>query len=127
MATSTIRPKATSGFNANWIHAPSPLAAQRVPGSLSVAFAADLSTPAERGRTLGMVTSGVVIGILGAGFMGAGVGYVSALNGLEVVLIDRDQASADKGKAHAKGQVDASVAKGRMKAEAGEAILARPR
>lgn len=32
----------------------------------TVAFAADLSTPAERGRTLGMVTSGVVIGILGA-------------------------------------------------------------
>ena len=37
------------------------------------------------------------IGILGAGFMGAGVAYVSAVNGLEVVLIDRDQESADKG------------------------------
>jgi predicted MFS family arabinose efflux permease len=32
----------------------------------AVAFAADLSTPAERGRTLGAVTSGVVLGILGA-------------------------------------------------------------
>src|SRR5699024_1220148 len=32
----------------------------------TVAFAADLSTPAERGRTLGIVTSGVIIGILGA-------------------------------------------------------------
>ncbi|WP_211290654.1 MFS transporter [Actinoalloteichus hoggarensis] len=32
----------------------------------TVAFAADLSTPTERGRTLGIVTSGVIIGILGA-------------------------------------------------------------
>ncbi|WP_307498693.1 MFS transporter [Arthrobacter woluwensis] len=32
----------------------------------TVAFAADLSTPEERGRTLGIVTSGVIIGILGA-------------------------------------------------------------
>ncbi|VXB81352.1 MFS permease protein [Microbacterium sp. 8M] len=32
----------------------------------TVAFAADLSTPPERGRTLGIVTSGVIIGILGA-------------------------------------------------------------
>ncbi|MFC7625203.1 MFS transporter [Microlunatus sp. GCM10028923] len=32
----------------------------------AVAFAADLSTPAERGRTLGVVTSGVILGILGA-------------------------------------------------------------
>lgn len=33
---------------------------------IAVAFAADLSTPDERGRTLGIVTSGVIIGILGA-------------------------------------------------------------
>ena len=31
------------------------------------------------------------IGVIGAGFMGAGVAYVSASAGLEVVLIDRDQ------------------------------------
>ena len=39
------------------------------------------------------------LGVIGAGFMGAGVGYVSAQAGIEVVLIDRDQESADKGKA----------------------------
>ena len=32
----------------------------------TVAYAADLSAPRERGRTLGLVTSGVVLGILGA-------------------------------------------------------------
>ena len=38
------------------------------------------------------------IAVIGAGFMGASVGYVSARAGLDVVLIDRDQESADKGK-----------------------------
>src|SRR5215208_515108 len=47
------------------------------------------------------------VGILGAGFMGAGIASVSAQAGLEVVLIDRDQDSADKGKAHVhKGMTD---------------------
>ena len=47
------------------------------------------------------------VGILGAGFMGAGIAYVTAQAGLEVVLIDRDQESADKGKAHSqKGLTD---------------------
>ncbi|GGX69675.1 MFS transporter [Streptomyces minutiscleroticus] len=32
----------------------------------SVAYAASVSTPAERGRTIGVVTAGVVVGILGA-------------------------------------------------------------
>ena len=41
------------------------------------------------------------LGMIGAGFMGASVGYVSARAGIEVVLIDRDQDSADKGKGHA--------------------------
>src|SRR5262245_11129269 len=40
------------------------------------------------------------IGIIGAGFMGAGIAHVTALAGLDVVLIDRDQQAADKGKAH---------------------------
>ena len=40
------------------------------------------------------------VGIIGAGFMGAGIAYVSAQAGLDVVLIDRDQEAADKGKAY---------------------------
>ena len=39
------------------------------------------------------------LAVIGAGFMGASVGYVSARAGIDVVLIDRDQDSADKGKA----------------------------
>src|ERR1700726_1830472 len=37
------------------------------------------------------------LAIIGAGFMGASVGYVSARAGIDVVLIDRDQESTDKG------------------------------
>ena len=65
------------------------------------------------------------LAVIGAGFMGASVGYVSAQAGIDVVLVDRDQESADKGKGHAKTVVDGLVAKGRMKQEAGDAILAR--
>ena len=39
------------------------------------------------------------IGIVGAGFMGASIGYVTAAAGIPVVLVDRDQEAADKGKA----------------------------
>jgi 3-hydroxyacyl-CoA dehydrogenase/enoyl-CoA hydratase/3-hydroxybutyryl-CoA epimerase len=65
------------------------------------------------------------IGVIGAGFMGAGIAYVSALAGIEVVLIDRDQAAADKGKAHADGILSAAVAKGRSTEDAKAKVLAR--
>lgn len=65
------------------------------------------------------------LAVIGAGFMGASVGYVSAQAGIDVVLVDRDQDSADTGKGHAKTVVDGLIAKGRMKQEAADAILAR--
>jgi len=65
------------------------------------------------------------LAVIGAGFMGASVGYVSAQAGIDVVLIDRDQDSADKGKGHAKTVIDGAIAKGRMKQADGDAILAR--
>jgi len=55
------------------------------------------------------------LAIIGAGFMGASVGYVSARAGIDVVLIDRDQESADKGKGHAKSVIDDLIKKGRAK------------
>jgi 3-hydroxyacyl-CoA dehydrogenase/enoyl-CoA hydratase/3-hydroxybutyryl-CoA epimerase len=67
------------------------------------------------------------IGIIGAGFMGAGVAYVSASAGLEVVLVDRDQESADKGKTHSEKLISSQIAKGRAKSADREALLARIR
>jgi 3-hydroxyacyl-CoA dehydrogenase / enoyl-CoA hydratase / 3-hydroxybutyryl-CoA epimerase len=65
------------------------------------------------------------IGILGAGFMGAGIAYVSALAGIDVVLIDRDQESADKGKAHSQKLATDQVNRGRATAADRDALLAR--
>jgi 3-hydroxyacyl-CoA dehydrogenase/enoyl-CoA hydratase/3-hydroxybutyryl-CoA epimerase len=65
------------------------------------------------------------LAVIGAGFMGASVGYVSARAGIDVVLIDRDQASADKGKAHAETVIDDLIKKGRAKESDRDAVLSR--
>jgi 3-hydroxyacyl-CoA dehydrogenase/enoyl-CoA hydratase/3-hydroxybutyryl-CoA epimerase len=65
------------------------------------------------------------IGVLGAGFMGAGVAYVSASAGLDVVLIDRDQEAAGKGKAYSEKLISSQIAKGRAKSADRDALLAR--
>lgn len=53
------------------------------------------------------------IGVLGAGFMGAGIAYVTARAGIPVTLLDRDTASAEKGKAHSADLMDGLIKKGR--------------
>jgi 3-hydroxyacyl-CoA dehydrogenase/enoyl-CoA hydratase/3-hydroxybutyryl-CoA epimerase len=65
------------------------------------------------------------IGVLGAGFMGGGIAYVSALAGLEVVLIDRDPESAEKGKAHSQKLMTDQIDRGRATAADRDAVLAR--
>lgn len=63
------------------------------------------------------------VGIIGAGFMGASIAYVSALNGLEVVLLDRDVEAAEKGKAHSHTLMSGQIAKGRAKTAERDALL----
>jgi len=65
------------------------------------------------------------VGIIGAGFMGASIGYVTALAGIDVVLIDRDQEAADKGKAHSHKLMTTQVNRGRATTAEREALLAR--
>ncbi|TGQ56686.1 3-hydroxyacyl-CoA dehydrogenase [Mesorhizobium sp. M1C.F.Ca.ET.193.01.1.1] len=63
------------------------------------------------------------IGILGAGFMGAGIAYVTAKAGIPVVLLDRDMESAEKGKAHSDSLMADQVKKGRAKPEEKDKLL----
>ena len=67
------------------------------------------------------------LGILGAGMMGAGIAYVSAKAGIEVVLLDTTQETADKGKAYAQGLLDKAVSKGASTPARRDALLARIR
>ncbi|MFP5399670.1 MAG: enoyl-CoA hydratase-related protein, partial [Gammaproteobacteria bacterium] len=46
------------------------------------------------------------LGVLGAGMMGAGIAYVSAKAGIDVVLLDTSTELADKGKAYSQGLLD---------------------
>lgn len=63
------------------------------------------------------------IGVLGAGFMGAGIAYVTAKAGIPVVLLDRDLPSAEKGKAHSDALISEQVKKGRAKPEEKDKLL----
>jgi 3-hydroxyacyl-CoA dehydrogenase/enoyl-CoA hydratase/3-hydroxybutyryl-CoA epimerase len=65
------------------------------------------------------------VGILGAGMMGAGIAYVSAKVGIDVVLLDMTQESADKGKAYSQGLLDKAVARGQRTLDQRDALLAR--
>jgi len=65
------------------------------------------------------------LGILGAGMMGAGIAYVSAKAGMEVVLKDISIENAEKGKAYSNKILDKAIAKGRSTAEKKTALLSR--
>lgn len=65
------------------------------------------------------------VGVLGAGMMGAGIAYVSACAGIEVVLKDINLAAAEKGKAHSATLLDKKVSRGQLTAEQRDTTLAR--
>ncbi|MBF9031043.1 3-hydroxyacyl-CoA dehydrogenase [Rhodobacterales bacterium HKCCE3408] len=65
------------------------------------------------------------VGVLGAGMMGAGIAYVSANAGIEVVLIDAEQAAADRGKAYSEGILDKGLKRGKVTEDKKAEVLGR--
>ncbi|WP_321942187.1 3-hydroxyacyl-CoA dehydrogenase NAD-binding domain-containing protein [Burkholderia cenocepacia] len=65
------------------------------------------------------------IGVVGGGTMGAGIAVAALDAGLPVTMIERDEASLARGRAHVEKVYDGLVAKGRMTPAAHAARLAR--
>lgn len=63
------------------------------------------------------------LGILGAGMMGSGIAYVSAMAGIEVVLKDVSLEAAEKGKQYSRTLLEKAISKGKMSPEKAEGIL----
>lgn len=63
------------------------------------------------------------LGVLGAGMMGQGIAYVSAMAGIEVILKDISDEAAEKGKAYSEMLLDKRVSRGRMTEEEKTQVL----
>lgn len=81
----------------------------------------------EKGANRPKVTDQTVkkLGVLGAGMMGAGIAYVAANAGIDVVLIDASQEAAERGKAYSEGILDKGMKRGKVSADKKNEVLAR--
>jgi len=75
-------------------------------------------------RPVGVKKSRVTkLGILGAGMMGAGIAYVSARAGIQVVLLDTELQSAERGKAYSQGLLNKAIKRGYSTQEKARTLL----
>jgi 3-hydroxyacyl-CoA dehydrogenase/enoyl-CoA hydratase/3-hydroxybutyryl-CoA epimerase len=65
------------------------------------------------------------VGVLGAGMMGAGIAYVCARAGMEVVLKDVTPENAEKGKSYSEKLLDKAISRGRSTEEKKAELLGR--
>lgn len=65
------------------------------------------------------------LGVLGAGMMGAGIALVSAQAGIDVVLIDQTQESAENGKNFAANHLNKGIKLGKTSQDQKESILSK--
>jgi 3-hydroxyacyl-CoA dehydrogenase/enoyl-CoA hydratase/3-hydroxybutyryl-CoA epimerase len=65
------------------------------------------------------------LAVLGAGMMGAGIAYVSARNGIDVVLKDVSLEAAERGKDYSRRLLDKAMARGKISEGQRDEVLAR--
>src|SRR6266498_4309141 len=65
------------------------------------------------------------VAVLGAGMMGAGIAYVCARNGIDVVLKDVSVEAAEKGKDYSRTLLDKAVSRGKVTEAKRDEVLAR--
>jgi 3-hydroxyacyl-CoA dehydrogenase/enoyl-CoA hydratase/3-hydroxybutyryl-CoA epimerase len=65
------------------------------------------------------------VGVIGAGMMGAGITLVSAMAGMDVILIDQKQEAAERGKAYTADYMDKGIKRGKATPEKRDAAIAR--
>jgi 3-hydroxyacyl-CoA dehydrogenase/enoyl-CoA hydratase/3-hydroxybutyryl-CoA epimerase len=65
------------------------------------------------------------VAVLGAGMMGAGIAYVTARNGIDVVLKDVSIEAAEKGKDYARKLLDKAISRGKLTEAKRDEVLAR--
>jgi 3-hydroxyacyl-CoA dehydrogenase/enoyl-CoA hydratase/3-hydroxybutyryl-CoA epimerase len=85
----------------------------------------ELNKGARRPKSAGPTELKKIAVLGGGGFMGAGIGYVAAKAGLDVVLLDRDDAAAAKGRAHADDLETKAIGRGHSTPADKERLLSR--
>jgi len=65
------------------------------------------------------------LGVLGAGMMGSGIALVSALAGIDVVLLDQSQEAAERGKGYSEAYMDKGIKRGKATPEKKAEVLSR--
>lgn len=87
----------------------------------------DVSLGATSRATSGAVPEVRRIGVVGAGIMGQGIAQVALQGGLEVVLVDVNQAAAEKGAATIRQRLERLVEKGSLSENDARAAIGRLR
>ncbi len=103
------------------------LATGKVSTNMTTAFWFNLNSinaGASRPKGIGKQTV-KKLGVIGAGMMGSGIAYVSAMAGIEVVLKDATMEKAEFGKSYSEKLLKKAISRGRMTQEKANEVLSR--